>query len=740
MSDKKRSFNNSVTAIGDSIHMSNNSATVTSTITNTDGINHNNINNNNSNAATSATGTGVAIGSVPNTTPAIGTHPGIPSNPSTTVTEDSADDVNFVIRHLSTPSDNLPTYVSKQYNNDSIMGNEIQAYAKIAGCNWTYYVKSLTISIGRNTDFHATGNTNNNSATASKDLIDIDLGPSKVVSRKHATIEYNLNGRKWQLFINGRNGLKVNGMRLNLSTNTPYDLSSGNIIDIGGTQMMFVLPDAPPVIPDYFRHLLSNKRLKMNTMPSSKGNSVDFNSKSDMVNTQVKAFQLQEGLSSLNPHSASSEQDYSKDDAKDLKPPYSYATMITQAILSNPQGILSLAEIYDWISSHFAYYRHTKQGWQNSIRHNLSLNKAFEKVPRKPNEPGKGMKWQISESYRNEFLKKWQDGSLNKVRRGTSVSRQLQLHLIKNNALPKGRTSPTFVDESKRHLAQLPTPINMSQLPPPNSIPFNPNHSQEKLNNPSFLLPNLSPNKNNHNDLNFMTVKHEANSNLPSPIKTMSIPDINYLNNDPKLSSGLVSGLNNTNTSDQLLNSTSNTDNSINNPKLENKNNSIHTNSTNKNNNSPIPINNNANKYNEEAMGRPHYIMPATKLQPINPNSAADENQLNSLSSPKKIFHRLDLMTPERNLQRPNLEMNSAQSQQSVNSSPALWNYVQFSTPLGPANGTGTAGNGMSVNMGSGGDHDKLPKLELESPLKNRRTTSKVSDLKDVDLVKGFKQ
>lgn len=727
MSDKKRSFNNSVAAIGDNIHMGGNAATATSGLPNND--------------ASSAAG-GVAGGASSATNAsAIAAHPGIPSNPSATVNEDSADDVNFVIRHLGTPSDNLPTYVSKQYNNDSIMGNEIQAYAKIAGCNWTYYVKSLTISIGRNTDFHAANSGGNNANTTSKDLIDIDLGPSKVVSRKHATIEYNLSGRKWQLFVHGRNGLKVNGMRLNLSNNTPYDLSSGNIIDIGGTQMMFVLPDAPPIIPDYFRHLLSNKRLKMNTlMPSSKSNSMDFNSKSDLVNTQVKAFQLQEGISSLHPNSVSSEQDYSKDDAKDLKPPYSYATMITQAILSNPQGILSLAEIYDWISSHFAYYRHTKQGWQNSIRHNLSLNKAFEKVPRKPNEPGKGMKWQISESYRNEFLKKWQDGSLNKVRRGTSVSRQLQLHLIKNNALPKGRTSPTFVDESKRHPVQLPNPITMSQLPPANLMPYNPSQPQEKLNNAAFLLPNLTPNKNIHNDLNFMSMKHETNSNLPSPIKTMSIPDINYLNNDPKLSSGLVSGLNNTNTSDQLLHSTSNTDNSNNNLKLENKNNSINIDPTNKNNNSSLPIGSDVSKYNDETMGRPQYTIPATKLQSVNPNSAADDNQLNSLSSPKKIFHRLDLMTPERNLHRPNLEMNSAQSQQSVNSSPALWNYVQFSTPLGPTNGTVNTGNGMSVNMGSGGDHDKLPKLELESPLKNRRTTGKVSDLKDVDLVKGFKQ
>lgn len=91
------------------------------------------------------------------------------------------------------------------------------------------------------------------------------------------------------------------------------------------------------------------------------------------------------------------------DDGK--KPPYSYATLIGMAILRAPSRRLTLAQIYKWIADTFLYYRNSNNGWQNSIRHNLSLNKAFVKQERPKDDPGKGNYWIVGKGFEHQFMK-----------------------------------------------------------------------------------------------------------------------------------------------------------------------------------------------------------------------------------------------------------------------------------------------------------------------------------------------
>ncbi|KAL9611322.1 MAG: hypothetical protein Q9167_004046 [Letrouitia subvulpina] len=87
------------------------------------------------------------------------------------------------------------------------------------------------------------------------------------------------------------------------------------------------------------------------------------------------------------------------------KPPYSYASLIGTAILRAPNRRLTLSQIYKWISDTFSYYRIAESSWQNSIRHNLSLNKAFVKQERPKDDPGKGNYWAVQPGMEYQFIK-----------------------------------------------------------------------------------------------------------------------------------------------------------------------------------------------------------------------------------------------------------------------------------------------------------------------------------------------
>ncbi|XP_016337160.1 forkhead box protein N1-like [Sinocyclocheilus anshuiensis] len=112
------------------------------------------------------------------------------------------------------------------------------------------------------------------------------------------------------------------------------------------------------------------------------------------------------------------------------KPVFSYSILIFLALRNSKTGSLPVSEIYSFMTEHFPYFKTAPDGWKNSVRHNLSLNKCFEKVENKNgNSSRKGCLWALNPAKvekMQEELHKWRRKDPLTVRRSMARPEELE--------------------------------------------------------------------------------------------------------------------------------------------------------------------------------------------------------------------------------------------------------------------------------------------------------------------------
>ncbi|XP_039665773.1 forkhead box protein K1 isoform X1 [Perca fluviatilis] len=313
----------------------------------------------------------------------------------------------------------------------------LQALARLEGRDFEFVMRQRTVTIGRN---------------SSHGSVDVNMGHSSFISRRHLQINYD-EASGFSLRCLGKNGVFVDGVfqrrgapPLSLPRECVFRFPS-TVIKIQFMSLLQpeehrereqlslpprpLLPHISPLkisIPTMQQHE-ENIRAFGSPLPSptgtlsvpnscpasprgagSSGYRYGRNVTSDLqlaaeyaakaVSEQRRSIAEQRGGGSEQ-RGESAGGDSPKDESK---PPYSYAQLIVQAISSAPDKQLTLSGIYSHITKHYPYYRTADKGWQNSIRHNLSLNRYFLKVARSQDEPGKGSFWRVDSASESKLV------------------------------------------------------------------------------------------------------------------------------------------------------------------------------------------------------------------------------------------------------------------------------------------------------------------------------------------------
>ena len=169
------------------------------------------------------------------------------------------------------------------------------------------------------------------------------------------------------------------------------------------------------------------------------GSSKNFNMRKQSIDTFATTSASTNITTNLSP--SPTDPPPSNKDLKIKRPSWPYTALITRAILSSPEGCLPLSKIYEFISNLHPFYNLSITSWQNSVRHNLSINSTFVKTVNSENVSS----WKLNDDLIQDFLENWYQGNLIKLKKnGGVIVKELCMFMARDDFRFPGQREPEY--------------------------------------------------------------------------------------------------------------------------------------------------------------------------------------------------------------------------------------------------------------------------------------------------------